>query len=105
MGSSGSCEGTQGVSVQLLTVPLQQVVSIVKGEPSEAVKRPHGFSTPLPQVQPLGDETCLTLVRRIAPEVKITFDSPLWCDRAYTCLRIFHMSVDHTSDDQTTPSE
>mmetsp|Transcript_144274 Transcript_144274/g.204031 ORF Transcript_144274/g.204031 Transcript_144274/m.204031 type:complete len:195 (+) Transcript_144274:55-639(+) len=41
-----------------------------------------------------GDAPSLTIESTQKPTVKLCFDSAMSRDRAYTCLRIFHMSMD-----------
>jgi len=67
-------------------VPLQQVASIAKGiaiNGNEAA-------------EPTRDSATLTVVQRNGPDLRLLFDNPSSRDRAYTCLRIFQMSVDQS---------
>eukprot|EP00931_Biecheleriopsis_adriatica_P109617 TRINITY_DN83889_c0_g1_i1.p1 TRINITY_DN83889_c0_g1~~TRINITY_DN83889_c0_g1_i1.p1 ORF type:complete len:214 (-),score=38.89 TRINITY_DN83889_c0_g1_i1:45-686(-) len=87
-----------GAGTAALIIPLQEVESIVKGFTVDGVAesaRPGG--------SPGGDGiSSLTMLRKGLPELRITFDSAISRDRAYTCLRIFQMSVDQTGSGGTT---
>eukprot|EP00440_Ansanella_granifera_P041780 gb/GFBE01045299.1/.p1 GENE.gb/GFBE01045299.1/~~gb/GFBE01045299.1/.p1 ORF type:complete len:223 (+),score=35.26 gb/GFBE01045299.1/:1-669(+) len=79
-----------GGSAASLIIPLQQVESIVKGFHSDSTDeaRKEGVAA--------RDSSSLTMLRKGKPEFRLTFDSAISRDRAYTCLRIFQMSVDQT---------
>jgi len=96
----GTSECTLQGNKALLKMPLQQVSAIVKRNISdeeivEAGSSPSRYSK---------SRTTSTLVvirqpgvRGQQPELRVTFDNSIARDRAYTCLRIFQMSVDQTS--------
>uniref|UniRef100_A0A7S4Q5Q2 Uncharacterized protein n=1 Tax=Alexandrium monilatum TaxID=311494 RepID=A0A7S4Q5Q2_9DINO len=63
----------------------------------------------LPSASPRGN-TALCVVRRptangALPDLRLTFESVAVRDRAYTCLRIFQMSVDQSNDGQSREAE
>lgn len=83
----------------MLHVPLQQVTSIAKGanpEPGEAIGHP--IAHRVEHLSAPADSCMLTVARRAAPDLRLAFDTPIARDRAYTCLRIFQMSVDHSAE-------
>mmetsp|Transcript_80934 Transcript_80934/g.142777 ORF Transcript_80934/g.142777 Transcript_80934/m.142777 type:complete len:217 (+) Transcript_80934:124-774(+) len=82
----------QGGPAPTLVIPLQQVDSIVKGFSQDSTDEAKSEALAVPR-----DNTSLTMVRKAKSEVRLIFDSTISRDRAYTCLRIFQMSVDQTS--------
>lgn len=78
-----------------LTVPLQQVSSVIKGWRSDTAEQP---------ASPREDPT-LTIVQRGGHDLRLVFDSVSSRDRAYTCLRIFQMSVDQSVEVQKDETE
>jgi len=88
-------EGIVQGATATIAVPLQQVASIAKGtsgDGSEAVESDR-------------DSATLTVVQRSGPDLRLVFDSSVSRDRAYTCLRIFQMSVDQSKESQTNDNE
>jgi len=103
----GSLQGKEA----LLKVPLQQVTAITKrivnemGDTSEAA----ASEAAAPEANTRNTAT-LVLSRRSspsvsAPELRLTFESSIARDRAYTCLRIFQMSVDQSLEGQSREAE
>lgn len=95
-------EATIPCSTPTLQVSLQSVSSIIKGKPCAG-------GAPVVAEPPSGQEheewntreACtLTIVRRGAADLRLIFESCIARDRAYTCMRIFQMSVDQSSDSQ-----
>mmetsp|Transcript_42600 Transcript_42600/g.92820 ORF Transcript_42600/g.92820 Transcript_42600/m.92820 type:complete len:251 (+) Transcript_42600:182-934(+) len=86
-------------STATLAVPLQQVASIAKG----------GFFLLEQEVEEHSTEgresSVLTVMQRSGPELRLLFDSTISRDRAYTCLRIFQMSVDQSLESQSREAE
>eukprot|EP00421_Protoceratium_reticulatum_P041029 CAMPEP_0168445072 /NCGR_PEP_ID=MMETSP0228-20121227/45379_1 /TAXON_ID=133427 /ORGANISM="Protoceratium reticulatum, Strain CCCM 535 (=CCMP 1889)" /LENGTH=243 /DNA_ID=CAMNT_0008459541 /DNA_START=96 /DNA_END=827 /DNA_ORIENTATION=+ len=87
----------------LLKVSLQQVTAIAKRAAAE------GDEESSPE-SPSRDSATLSISRRSSssatvPDLRITFDSSIARDRAYTCLRIFQMSVDQSQDTQSREAE
>eukprot|EP00927_Polykrikos_kofoidii_P052978 TRINITY_DN47055_c0_g1_i1.p2 TRINITY_DN47055_c0_g1~~TRINITY_DN47055_c0_g1_i1.p2 ORF type:complete len:249 (+),score=47.04 TRINITY_DN47055_c0_g1_i1:319-1065(+) len=80
-------ESTPGAAATM-AVPLQQVEMLVKGSRLQEDER----------ADPARDSSTLTVVQRGAHDLRLIFDSPVTRDRAYTCLRIFQMSVDQSLD-------
>jgi len=84
----------------LFKLPLQQVSTIVKrtisdDDIAEAGSSPSRFRN-------LRATSTLVITRQPGvhgqqPELRVTFDNSIARDRAYTCFRIFQMSVDQTS--------
>jgi len=88
----GSPPGSQ----PMYSVVLQQVAAINKGgSPPEAGT--DGEQDAAAAIAGRND-TCLCVVQRQGPEMRLSFDSTVSRDRAYTCLRIFQMSVDQSMD-------
>jgi len=78
--SDGIVHGTSAT----YAVPLQQVASIAKG-----------IATPgSEEADSTRDSSTLTVMQRNGPDLRLLFDSNNTRERAYTCLRIFQMSVD-----------
>jgi len=75
----------QGASATF-AVPLQQVASIAKGIATNGNEI----------VEPTRDSATLTVAQRNGPDLGLLFDNTSTRDRAYTCLRIFQMSVDQS---------
>jgi len=73
-----------------MEIALQQVTYIVKGSNEAA---PDQIAQPA-DIGVARESCTLTMVQRLEPQVVLRFDSPIARDRAYTCLRIFQMSVD-----------
>lgn len=69
-----------------MALPLQQVASVAKGDDREG-------QAP----DPSRDGTSLTLHQLSGPDLRLDFSTFEQRDRAWTCLRIFHMSVDPNS--------
>merc|ERR1712183_1143143 len=95
-------ESTLPGSSPTLEVPLQTVSSIVKGSSSGSSGASTAAETPKQAMEEWDTrENCtLTIARRDAADLRLIFESCIARDRAYTCLRIFQMSVDQSSDDQ-----
>lgn len=81
----------------IMEVTLQQVTSIVKGfgvAEDATNDRVYHFAD-----MGAARESCtLTIMRQVESQLRLCFDSPIARDRAYTCLRIFHMSVDQSPE-------
>eukprot|EP00930_Biecheleria_cincta_P084520 TRINITY_DN73985_c0_g1_i1.p1 TRINITY_DN73985_c0_g1~~TRINITY_DN73985_c0_g1_i1.p1 ORF type:complete len:230 (-),score=48.40 TRINITY_DN73985_c0_g1_i1:46-735(-) len=92
-GSSGDA-----ASAAVLISPLQQVESIMKGLPSESAD-----AAKSELVATAKDGISLTMVRKGKSALCLTFESTVSRDRAYTCLRIFQMSVDQTGSGASSP--
>lgn len=88
-------EGTIQGSSATISLPLQQVASIAKGVAPDGAEA----------VDPDRDAATLTVVQRGGAELRLVFDSAVSRDRAYTCLRIFQMSVDQSSEGQGREAE
>eukprot|EP00929_Paragymnodinium_shiwhaense_P010367 TRINITY_DN114991_c0_g1_i1.p1 TRINITY_DN114991_c0_g1~~TRINITY_DN114991_c0_g1_i1.p1 ORF type:complete len:315 (+),score=51.70 TRINITY_DN114991_c0_g1_i1:146-1090(+) len=69
-------------------LPLQRVESLLKGAQLRSEEKP----------EPSRDSCMLTLVQRGGQDLRLIFDSMVERDRAYTCLRIFQMSVDNSHE-------
>lgn len=69
-----------------MALPLQQVSRVAKGDDREG-------QTP----DPSRNGTSLTLHQLSGPDLRLDFSTFEQRDRAWTCLRIFHMSVDPNS--------
>lgn len=78
----------------LLAVPLRQVTSIAKGRTSNSAQLDPGSPR---------DSAALNVVRHSAPNLRLIFETPIARDRAYTCLRIFQMSMDRPFEQDTEP--
>jgi hypothetical protein len=81
-------EGVMQGTAATLSVPLQQVASIAKGTVAD-------------ENQPIDndrDSSTLTVVQRSGPDLRLIFLDSVSRDRAYTCLRIFQMSVDQSME-------
>eukprot|EP00419_Tripos_fusus_P009651 CAMPEP_0172657506 /NCGR_PEP_ID=MMETSP1074-20121228/2129_1 /TAXON_ID=2916 /ORGANISM="Ceratium fusus, Strain PA161109" /LENGTH=223 /DNA_ID=CAMNT_0013472589 /DNA_START=253 /DNA_END=924 /DNA_ORIENTATION=- len=97
----GTTESTLQGREPLLKIPLQQVSGIVKRTVSDAEEFAEAGSSPSRYSS--SRATCtLAIIRQPdihgqQPELRITFDNSIARDRAYTCLRIFQMSVDQSS--------
>lgn len=96
----------------LLKLPLQQVTAITKRASNELGMGDTSEATPSEAVNSEANSRGATLVlsRRstsnaVVPELRLTFDTPTARDRAYTCLRIFQMSVDQSLDGQSRDEE
>lgn len=85
-------------SSALLVIKLQDVESIVKG------LVPGSTDSPQKELDSTtkGD-SALKMVRRTKTPVTLTFESSVLRDRAYTCLRIFQMSVDQVGSGSGSP--
>lgn len=95
---SGTNEKTQQGREPLLKMPLQQVSGIVKRNISEvSAYAVEAGSSPSLYSNSRATST-LAIIRQPGaqgqqPELRVTFDNSIARDRAYTCLRIFQMSV------------
>jgi len=89
-------EGIQG-SIATVAVPLQQVASIIKGLSCEPGDKP---DTSDPR-----NNATVTVIQRNGPDLRLIFDNSISRDRAYTCLRIFQMSVDQSLESQSRDAE
>ncbi|CAE7338018.1 Ferredoxin [Symbiodinium natans] len=67
-----------------LTLPFNQVKSVAKVEIAD-------FD--ISEAKDV-DASSLTIESHQKPTIRLNFDSVMSRDRAYTCLRIFHMSID-----------
>jgi len=85
-------------SSALLVIKLQEVESIVKGFGSDGIEQKKTELDATPK-----DEAVLKMARKSSPELKLTFESSISRDRAYTCLRIFQMSVDQSGSGSASP--
>lgn len=97
---SGTNECTQQGREPLLKMPLQQVSAIIKKTFSDAEEMLEAGSSPSRYGNSRATST-LAIIRQPGvhgqqPELRVTFDNSIARDRAYTCLRIFQMSVDQT---------
>lgn len=80
-----------------LSVPLQLVERIVKGSSNESGDMPEPSSQDMTEgVGSSRENSTLTIVQRSAADLRLVFDSAANRDKAYTCLRIFQMSVDQS---------
>jgi len=88
-------EGTEAT----YSVPLQQVATLIKGVRA-AGESPEPSPEPSPAIVESGKEMqSLTVEQRNGPDLRIIFESTDKRDRAFTCLRIFQMSVDPAAGD------
>lgn len=87
-------EGTVQGAQPFVSVALQQVGNIVKGP---------GTESEAPEAD--REHSMLTVVQRNGPDLRLSFDSAVSRDRAYTCLRIFQMSVDQSLESQSREAE
>jgi len=78
-----------------VTIPLQHVENITKG-----IAVGDGEA-----VDGVMDGCTLTVTKRGGSDLRLLFQDPSTRDRAYTCLRIFQMSVDQTHDGREGESE
>lgn len=96
-------EATLPGSTPTLQVALQQVSSIIKGSSPSSNGASADVEAPTQETEEYGStrENCtLTIIRRGAADLRLIFESGVARDRAYTCLRIFQMSVDQSPDGQ-----
>jgi len=96
----GTSEGTLQDREPLFKLPLQQVSAIVKRTISDEDIAEAGSSPS--RFRNLRATSTLVITRQPGvhgqqPELRVTFDNSIARDRAYTCFRIFQMSVDQTS--------
>lgn len=86
-------------STASLKVPLELVSSISKGHFSkEEVASGKANELMDSGTQKAPPECALTVMQMDTLKLRLFFDTPTARDRAYTCLRIFQMSVDRRSD-------
>jgi hypothetical protein len=80
----------------IMEIALQQVTLIVKG--SGAAEEAADRISHVAEIGAARESCTLTIVRRVEQQLRLCFDSPIARDRAYTCLRIFQMSVDQAPE-------
>jgi hypothetical protein len=76
----------------VLNIALQDVHSFKKGSSIGGIPADHS-------VDP--DSVALTVVHEVGPDTLLYFESPGIRDQAFTCFKIFHMSVFQSMDTQT----
>mmetsp|Transcript_75133 Transcript_75133/g.199525 ORF Transcript_75133/g.199525 Transcript_75133/m.199525 type:complete len:289 (-) Transcript_75133:272-1138(-) len=132
--SLGSMQGGQERGEQcLMKLPLQQVKQITKlsgvepgdvteadgaagGARTEATSKVEGSSSPdrtsrqakgsaASSSPRFGAVLCITRRLAAAPDTRLAFESANGRDRAYTCLRIFQMSVDQSAEGHSREAE
>merc|ERR1712039_941272 len=98
-----SRDGPPPGSQPVYSVVLQQVAAINKGSgmPEAGAEGDQAAAA----ASASRNDTCLSVVQRQGPEMRLTFDSTVSRDRAYTCLRIFQMSVDQSMDGASRENE
>lgn len=102
-------DGPPAGSQPLYFVVLQQVAAINKGiggiEGGADGEEDGGAATEGTANFETLNNACLSVVQRAGPELRLIFDSPVSRDRAYTCLRIFQMSVDQSMEGASRENE
>lgn len=94
-----STSSDSAVGSPTLTLPLPLVENILKGSSDEG-----GEPDQQDMTEGSGsskENATLTIVQRSGPLLKLVFDSRDSRDKAYTCLRIFMMSVDQSGEGQS----
>lgn len=84
-------EGIVQGAAAIAAIPLQQVASIGKGVPQQGNEN----------LDAERENATLTVVQRSGPDLRLIFLDSSTRDRAYTCLRIFQMSVDQSLECQS----
>jgi len=92
---AGTC-GSDSGGLPTLALPLHQVEDLVKGSRSQGEAEP---------LDPSRDACTLTVASVQGQDLRLIFDSPATRDCAYTCLRIFQMSVDRSGPDKDAEPE
>jgi len=108
-----SVDGPPPGSQPLYFITLHQVTAINKGvmvTASQAEEQGDGdggtaVDGEAAGISDLRINSSLTVVQRAGPEMRLLFDSGVSRDRAYTCLRIFQMSVDQSIEGASRENE